>query len=402
MKMKKQVVLGGFGILVAGLLIFALRPARVPVSAVVAERERFVEYVEEEGRTALRDPYTVSAPIAGHLRRVAWEVGDPVRAGEVLFELEPGPVPALDAREKNRARANAGAAEARLGAAEAELEARESALRYTEKEYDRIRTLREREAVSAAQVDLWRDRRDQARSGRAAAENAREMARFELENARAVLEIMQGRQDDGDDSVLAVRAPLSGVTLARHRWDEGAVQAGEAVVAIGDLDRLEVRVDLLSIDAVRVSEGMRVILTRWGGDADLPGRVRRVEPAGFERISALGVEEQRVPVWVQVEVPREEWERLGTGYRVEARFILWEGDDVLQVPTSGLFRRDDEWNVFSVRDGRASLRRVVPGRRSGLWSQIVEGVEPGEVVITHPGERIRDGTRVDAEIRPYR
>ena len=166
---------------------------------------------------------------------------------------------------------------------------------------------------------------------------------------------------------------------------------------IGDLDELEVVVDLLSVDAVRVRPGMRVVLERWGGDDDLEGRVRMVEPGGFTRVSARGVDEQRVPVRVEITSDREEWAHLGDGYRVEARFILWKGEDVLQIPTSALFRSDDRWAVFVMDHERARLRQVETGRRSGLTTQVVDGLEEGEFVITHPGDRVEDGSRVRAE-----
>jgi HlyD family secretion protein len=169
---------------------------------------------------------------------------------------------------------------------------------------------------------------------------------------------------------------------------------GEVILEIGDLDELEVRVDLLSMDAVRVRRDMRVVLERWGGGDPLEGRVRRVEPAGFTRVSALGVDEQRVPVLVEIISPRETWSTLGEGYRVEARFVLWEGEDVLQIPVSALFRTGDAWSVFVVERGRARLRSIEIGRRSGLWAQVTAGLEVGEVVIAHPGDRIADGVRV--------
>jgi HlyD family secretion protein len=180
------------------------------------------------------------------------------------------------------------------------------------------------------------------------------------------------------------------------------VQSGEAVLELGDLDRLEVKVELLSMDAVRVRPGMRVVLERWGGGDDLEGRVRLVEPAGFEKISALGVEEQRVPVWVEIVTPRDRWNRLGEGYRVEARFILWEGEDIIQIPTSALFRDEDRWAVFVVEQDRARLRQVEVGLRSGLWSQITAGLEPDEIIVTHPGDRVKDGGRIQVDLRPYR
>ncbi|MGM0554659.1 MAG: efflux RND transporter periplasmic adaptor subunit, partial [Pseudomonadota bacterium] len=184
------------------------------------------------------------------------------------------------------------------------------------------------------------------------------------------------------------------VVLERYRCCEGTVGAGEPVLVVGDLDDLEVQVDLLSMDAVRVVPGMRVRLTDWGRDAKLDATVRRVQPFGFTRVSALGVDEQRVPVILDLDAVEARMAGLAVGYRVEAEFLLWEGDDVLQVPTSALFRDRGEWSVLVVEDGRAELRRVEVGRRSGFTTQILEGLEAGERVVTRPGDRVQAGTRV--------
>ncbi len=402
MNRKKQILVAVFALLLAVLLVLALRPSPIPVSAVEVREGRFVEYVEDEGRTHLRDPHTVSAPISGFLRRVELEPGDRVSAGDVLFELEAMPTPALDARAREQAREQVAAARARLEAAEAELEARQTRLELAETEFRRSQNLLARGAISAEEADRRRTERDAARAAERSGRHAVDVARFELEAARAVVEVADGERAPAEQPSLSVRAPISGTITRRDRCCEGPVQAGERVLEIGDLSTLEVRVDLLSMDAVRLRSGMRVLLERWGRDDPLEGRVRRVEPAGFTKVSALGVEEQRVPTLVEITSPREGWEALGDGYRVEARFILWEEDDVVQVPTSALFRDEDEWAVFVVAEGKAVLRPVAPGRRSGLWTQIGEGLEPGEVVITHPGDRITDGTRVEADIRPWR
>ncbi len=384
------------------ILALALRPAPVPVSGIVVERSRFTDYVEEEGRTTLRDPFVVSSPIGGYLQRVRLEVGDEVSAGDLLFRLEPAPAPALDPRAREQAAEAAGVARARLEGARSEWEIRGAEARHAEIEFERYGVLRTRGAVSQSEFDRIRTERDRALSAERAAARAVEAARFELRNARALLEVSEGRRVGEEDPVLEARSPESGRVLARHRWQEGVIPAGESILEIGDLEQLEVTVDLLSMDAVRVEEGMRVLLTRWGGERDLEARVRRVEPSGFMRISALGVEEQRVPVRIVLESPREDWVRLGTDYRVEARFVLWDEDDVLQVPSSALVRHDDRWSVFVVANGRAVRRAVETGRRSGLWSQIISGLEPGETVIGRPGDRVEEGVRVNVEIRPYR
>ncbi|QVL50881.1 MAG: HlyD family efflux transporter periplasmic adaptor subunit [Thiocapsa sp.] len=401
MSLSKKLITGFIGLTILGLLALALMPSPVPVSATLVRQDVFVESIEDEGRTRLRDIYAVSAPIDGYLRRVTLEPGDTVAADQVLFELEPLPAPALDARSRGQAREALAAAQAHLEEAEANLSARETEYELARTEYDRSETLHRRQLVSSEERGRRLAQRDAADASARAARHSVEVARFELESARALVEIADGKRAPGDHPVLGVRAPIDGVVTQRHRCCEGPAQSGETVLEIGDLDALEVKVDLLSVDAVRVRPEMRVILERWGGEDALEGRVRLVEPAGFEKISALGVEEQRVPVWVEIVTPRARWRHLGDGYRVEARFILWEGEDVVQIPTSALFRHLDRWAVFIADQGRARLRTVEVGRRSGLWTQITMGLEPGEIVVTHPGDRVHDGARIETEVRPY-
>jgi len=394
MKLRRKVFWGVAILVVGGLLSWALMPAPIPVTAIEVEAGPFVELVEEEGRTRLRDSFAISAPINGFLQRVQLETGDPVERGQVVFRLEPLPVPALDARSLEQARENLSASRARLETARAHLETARTEAVFAESEFQRYQQLRERELVSATEMERVRSVRDRRQSEARAAEHAVEVARFEVESARAVLDIASGQQPEGDQTLLAVRSPASGLVLERHRCCEGAINAGDVVLEVGDLAALEVQVDLLSMDAVRVRPGMRVEISGWGGETVLEGRVRRVEPAGFTRVSALGVDEQRVPVIVDFADVAEAADHLGVGFRVEAAFVLWEGDSVIQVPTSALFRIDGRWAVFVVEDGRARQRWVEPGRRSGMDSQIESGLQPGDLVLMHPGDRVRDGVRV--------
>ncbi len=396
MKMKRGWMLPLAGLLVVAVLVLALRPSPLPVSVAEVKLGPFVESVDEEGRTRLRDTYTVSAPIAGYLLRVQPEPGDAVELGQVLFRMEPLPAPALDARSLEQARENLAAARARQESARANLDTVAADARYAEGEYERYRELHERGLVSTADMDRTRSQRDRQRAAERAARHAVEVAGFEIESARAVLDIASGQRPPEDQPELEVRAPVAGLVLRRHRCCEGAVGAGEPVLDVGSLADLEVQVDLLSMAAVRVRSGMPVRLTGFGGAEALEGTVRRVEPAGFTRVSALGVEEQRVPVIVDFDSPAEAWETLGVGYRVEAEFMLWQSDEVLQAPISALFRADDRWQVFVVENGQARRREVEPGRRSGLVVQILSGLEAGERIITHPGDRLADGVRVTA------
>lgn len=399
MKVRKKLLWGLVAAAALGGLAWTLIPAPVTVTATTVASGSFVETVEEEGRTRLRDSFTVSAPIAGFLLRVALEAGDPVELGDVVFRMEPQPAPALDARSLELARENLSAARARLETTRATLETEQAEAIFAESEFERYRQLRERELVSATEMERVRSVRDRQRASVRAAEYAVEVARFEVESARAVLDIASGQRTEADQPRLEIRSPAAGLVLKRHRCCEGTVNAGEPVLDIGNLDDLEIQVDLLSMDAVRVRPGMRVEITGWGGDATLQGTVRRVEPAGFTRVSALGVDEQRVPTIVDFADVEAAADKLGVGFRVEAEFVLWEGEDVLQIPTSALFRSDGRWAVFVIADGRAREREVRTGRRSGMVTQILEGLEPGEIVVTHPGDRVRDGVRVNPELR---
>lgn len=402
MNLRKKILWGLVILAMGGLLAWTLMPAPVPVSATPVRAAAFVEIVEEEGRTRLRDSFTITAPISGFLQRVVLEPGDPVELGQVVFRLEPLPAPALDARSLEQARENLSASQARLESARANLETEKAEAAFAESEFQRYLQLRERELVSATDMERARSVRDRQRSAVRAAEHAVEVAHFEVESARAVLDIASGQRPEGPEgerTVLEVRSPTAGLVLRRHRCCEGAINPGDPVLDIGDLSDLEVQVDLLSMDAVRVRSGMRVNITGWGGNEVLGARVRRVEPAGFTRVSALGVDEQRVPVIVDFVDVAKAAKHLGVEFRVEAEFVLWEGKSVVQVPTSALFRSDGRWAVFVVVDAaRAQQRRVEVGRRSGMVTQILEGLTPGEIVITHPGDRIRDGVRVEPQL----
>jgi HlyD family secretion protein len=377
-------------------LLVALRPQPVLVELVETEATVFTQWIEEEGRTRLRQPYAVASPILGWLQRVEIEPGDRVEAGQTLFRLEPLPAPALDPRSREQARDAERAASARLQSAEAQLAALETAQRNSESEYQRYLRLYQQGTVSAEQLEqmeILRDRDDAALRG---ARYQVDVARFERDAAQAMLAVGDGERAAPDQPVLEVAAPISGVVTERRRCCEGPVQAGELIVELGDLGTLEIQSDVLSSDAVQLREGMAVRIRDWGGDGELAGEVRRVAPAGFKRVSALGVEEQRVPVWVRITEPRERWQRLGVGYRVELGFQVWQADEVIAVPASSLFREAGQWFVYRVQDGRAYRQAVTPGRRSGARQQIVEGLPAGQRIVRYPDDSLSDGVRVTA------
>lgn len=385
------------GLALVMALAWALRPTPVPVSVAPVSVGPFVDSITEEGRTRLRDTWNVSVPIAGYLQRVLLEVGDEVERGQVLFRLEPSPAPALDPRSRQQAEDALRAAEARLEAARANLETARAERRFAEAEYERYRQLHQRNLVSTTELEQRQSQRDRQRALERAAASSVEAASFEVESARAVLAVASGQRGDIEHPELEVRAPIDGVVLGRYRCCEGSVAAGDPILELGRLDDLEIQVDLLSMDAVRLRPGMAVRITGWGGEP-LAGSVRRIEPAGFTRISALGVDEQRVPVIVDFDAAVDPAALgLGSGFRVDVEFLVWQAEEILQLPTGALFREAGQWTVFVVEKGRATSRRVEVGRRSGLVTQVVGGLEQGERVIVHPGERVANGVRVSPD-----
>lgn len=378
---------------IAGGLGWGFMPRPVAVNIATVTQGPLTVSIEEEGKTRVRDRYVIHAPMSGHLRRIELEVGDAVRPGQVLAVLEPARADALDPRTRSQAQAQARAAEAAFAVARQELRAAEAEALLARQELARAEALGQAEFLSRAAVDQARTRVDRSDAAREAARHAVDVARHRLETARAVLARAAALQAGGPTELMEVRAPVAGRVLKLVRESEGAVTAGQALLEIGNPQALEVEVEVLSTQAVRIEPGARVLLERWGGPP-LEARVRLVEPAGFTKVSALGVEEQRVRVIVDITAPRETWQTLGDGYRVDARFVLWEAQDVLQVPASSLFRHNDGWAVFVVEAERARLRAVELGQRAGLAAQVLSGLKAGERVVAHPDDRIRDGIRV--------
>jgi len=380
-------------ILVLALVLLGLRPSPLLVDSEPATRGLLVVSVEEEGRTRVVDRFLVSAPIAGQARRITLEVGDPVAQGQVLAVLDALAAPSLDLRNVQESRARVAALEGALATAREEATAAQASAGFARDEAARLRRLGDDGLVPRNIVDQAAAEADRSAAIERSTRFRVRTAESELEAARAAL-AYAGGQDPGASGVFELVAPVSGQVL--RRWFESArvVQPGEPLLEIGDPAALEVEVDVLSSDAVRIAPGMRVLFERWGQPEPLEGRVKRVEPIGFTKVSALGVEEQRVWVIADIISPRQAWERLGDGYRVNARFILWENDDALRVPTSALFRAGDGWAAFVVDGDRARLRRVEPGRRGGLYTELLDGLAAGERVIVHPDRDLADSTRI--------
>ena len=342
---RRRGVLALVAALVAWGLFQGFRPQPVEVDLGTARRAPLRVSVEQEGRTRVVDRYVVTAPVNGYARRVRLEVGDAVERRATLVELEPVRAEVLDPRRRAEAEAHIAAAGAGVSAAEQRANAAASNANLAQKELERGRALRRAGHVSAAAEDRVASEAERSAAELRSAQFAVATARHELEAARTALRYAAS---GGSAAPVAVRAPVGGRVLKIPHKSERMVAAGQPLIEIGDPGALEVEVDVLSADAVRIHPGTRVAFERWGGEGALEGAVRVIEPAGFTKVSALGVEEQRVWVIVAFTSPPALWQRLGDGYRVEASFILWEAADVLQIPASALFRDGKDWAAFAV------------------------------------------------------
>lgn len=378
-------------IVVAGLAAIALWPETVPVETSAATRGALVVTVDEEGRTRVRDRFVVGAPVAGRVLRIELEPGDAVRAGDVVAQLRPETPALLDARSRAEAEAALASARAAVGRAQAEEQRARATLAQAERELSRAKSLVADSLTPTQQLDARQADVTTAQEQVNAAAFAARAAEADVVRAQARLApstVASGGR------VVPVTSPVDGVVLKRVRESESVVPAGEALVEIGNPQQLEIVVDLLSLDAVRVQPGARVLVEQWGGDRTLAARVRRVEPSGFTKVSALGVEEQRVNVILEFTDPAEAWKALGDGYRVEARIVTWESADVLKVPTAALLRVGAQWAVFVVKDGRAVQVPVTLGHQNGQEAEVTGGLDAGALLILHPSDTMVSGTRV--------
>jgi HlyD family secretion protein len=386
---------GGLAAVAVIALVLALRTAPVEVDVAPVVRGRLAVTIDEEGETRVRERYVVSAPVAGRLRRIELEPGDPVQAEKTaVATFVPSDPALLDLRARGEVEARVGAARAAEQRARAESDRARAQLELARSEHTRIRRLAEGGVASQEDLDRAKQNLESAQSTLAAAERAAAGALHELRAAQArALEVQSG-QGGARLENLTLRSPIDGVVLRRLRESEAVVPAGEPLLEVGDPADLEIVADYLSADAVAMRPGMPVEIERWGGQRPLSGRVRRVEPGGFLKISALGVEEQRVNVIIEFEDPRAAWAALGDGYRVEVRVVTWEGSDVIKVPGSALFRQGNGWAVFLVRGRRAELRPVEVGHRGELEAEIRSGLARGDTVIVHPPDELEPGAKV--------
>lgn len=391
----KRLILLGIVLGIVVLIGLAMQPKPKPADFATVERGALRVTVDEEGETRVRDRFMVSAPLPGRILRIEHEPGDEVIAGEtVVATLQPSDPVLLDDRAKAEAEARVGSARAALGLARAERDKAEAERVYAGNEVKRYRKLAAAEIVARERLEAEELAFSTREEALKAADFAVKRAEQELAVARATLLQAAPSRRSGRAEPLDLTAPIDGVVLRRLHESEAVVAAGEPLVEIADPAQLEIVSDLLSTDAVKVRAGQKVLIEQWGGDKPLTGVVRRVEPYGFTKVSALGVEEQRVNVIVDFEDPREAWKALGDGYRVEVRVVVWEREDVVKVPTSSLFRHGDDWALYVVEEGMAKRREIQLGERNGLEAEVIEGVESGTRVIIHPSDTISDGVGV--------
>lgn len=397
--------------IVAGI-VYAFLPQPEVVDIAAVDRGDIQVTVDEDGKTRIREKYIVSAPLSGRLLRINMDPGDKVDGDETLLAtIEPRDPDLLDARAIAQAEARVKTAEASLLRAAPILEEARIAQANAEAELARSRRARTGNAVTQSQLEEAETVYRRASQVMRAAKHAEEIAEFELEQAQAALirsrprpesETSQGNgqttSPGGEHEngwTFTIRAPISGRVLRVFQESAAVVTPGTSLLELGDPKDLEVEIDVLSSDAVKIEPGDLVRLEHWGGAKPLFGRVRLVEPAGFTKISTLGVEEQRVNVIVDLVDLPEARPSLGDGFRVEARIIIDEAKDVLRIPASALFREQDKWAVFKVVDGRAVRTEVEVGRSDGIQSEILKGLAEGEKVVVHPSDRILDGTLVE-------
>ncbi|TCN21283.1 efflux RND transporter periplasmic adaptor subunit [Sinorhizobium americanum] len=391
---RRLIIWGGLLALLAVGIVYALRPQPIQVDLAIAETGSLRVTMDEEGETRVRDVYTLHAPLRGQLQRITAEAGDVVEAGETqLAQIEAAPPAFLDVRTEAELQAAIEAARAAHNLAAAELNKAKADLTFAEGERARARLLIERRTISQRTLEDAERAYQVAQANLATAEAALKVREHELAQAQSrLLSRQEIRSLREPCNCMPVTAPVSGVVLQVLRRSEGVVEAGTPLLDIGDPADLEIVVNFLSEDAVKIRPGQKAIITGWGGE-DLNAIVRRIEPFGQTEVSALGIEEQRVDVILDFSDPPERWQSLGHGYRVDVQVILFEGE-VLRLPLGALFRQGSEWAVFAVEEGRARIRPVVVGQRNNLAVEIREGLQPGDKVILYPSDRIRDGVAV--------
>lgn len=379
---------------VAAAIIYALLPKPLVVELSSVVKGPLVVTAEGDGKTRIKDRFVISAPVTGQMPRLDLHPGDTVKLGAMLTQIAPIEAPLLDPRSRAQSEAQAKLARAARSQASTRVKMAQTALDYEKNELERVKQLFGAGGVPQATLDAAELK---ARSASAELESSRfgeRIAQFQLETAEAAVMRQKGGTAKDDGLRVEVRAPIEGTVLRVFQESAGLIAAGAPLLELGDRAAMEIVIELLSTDAVAVRPDARVLIDRWGREEVLEARVRLIEPSGFTKISALGIEEQRVNVVADFTGPREAWSALGDGYRVHARIVIFERPDAIKVPLAALFRNGDGWAVFGVSGDKASLRKVEVGRRSLAEAEILSGLGEGDKIIVHPSENVADGKAV--------
>lgn len=386
-------VLGGlFLAAVAAMIVVASLPKPKPVDTATIERGVLEVTVDEDGITRVKDRYTISAPLSGNLARIEQNPGDKLAEGAVLARIVPVASPLLDDRSQAVAESRVAQARAAQRQARSTIARAEAAFNFATSERQRIEGLADAGGASQQALDQARFEERARREELASTRFAARVADHEVRMASTAAGRIESRGES--DEQMEVTAPTAGQILRLLREDEGVISAGTPLMEIGDPEALEVVVDVLTADAVRIDPGAPVSLERWGGESALEGHVRRVEPSAFTETSSLGVREQRVNVVIDIDSEQELWAALGDGFRIEARIRVWREVDALKVPESALFRQGEGWAVYVNDGGVATRREVQLGRRNGIEAQVTGGLSEGDEVILHPSDTLVEGDEV--------
>jgi len=392
--MKTRLVMGGVGAAVLAALVWAFMPAPAEVEVASVGQGRFERAVQDDGKTRLRERYLVSTPLTGRVARIELKQGDVVTRDAVLATVWPVAPALLDARARSEQQARIGAMEASVARARANVGRSLAALEQARAELKRSETLAQQGYVSPNQNETGRLNVRLREKELESARQEEDATRHELEQSRAALKQFSQTTSEGPQRAFSIKAPVSGKVLKILQQSEGIVSAGTPLMELGDPSQLEVVVDVLTEDAAQIKPGTPVRLMNWGGPEQLNGQVRLVEPAAFTKVSALGVEEQRVNTVIDITSPPESWRALGDGFKVDVRVLVQVVENAVMVPVSALFPVGARSALFIVDAGRVRQQEVEVAARNGVQAWIRTGLQPGTKVVVYPDSALRDGDRV--------
>jgi HlyD family secretion protein len=394
--MKKTIVWSLFGVLAVGLLVWIFMPRPAQVDTAVVAAGRFERAIEEDGKTRLRERYVISTPLAGKVARITLNEGDAVAGGALLAAVSPTAPAFLDARAEDELRARVGTTEAVWRRAKAGVERAKAAADQASNTLKRSLALAQQGFVSPTQNETEQLNLRLREKELDSAKQDEDAALHEFEQARAALRQYAQPPKSSASRLWEVKSPVTGKVLKIMQQSEGTVPAGTPLMEVGDPSNLEVVAEILTADAAQVAPGMPVQIQVGEGAARIEGRVRLVEPAAFTKVSALGVEEQRVKAIIDIISPRQQWQNLGDGFRVDVRILVQTVDNATKVPVSALYPLGNQSAVFVIDEGRAQQRPVQIAARNGSDAWVKQGLELGTQVIVYPPTSLKDGARVTA------